>query len=96
VLLVIAGAYVAYYGFYEVRIFKLGSGGDDPIIDVAIKVQHWLAGWIPTTKTAPKFAIGAAVVLTALLGWSYWRRSGKRSGDEPAPGAGPDDGTLLT
>ena len=85
VLLLIAGAYVAYYGWYEVRVFKLGSDGDDPIIDAAIKVQNKLQSWIPTTDTAPQFAIGGAVLLAAALGYSFWRR--RAGGDvEQAPG----------
>ncbi|CAN5529147.1 cytochrome c biogenesis CcdA family protein [soil metagenome] len=39
-LLVVAGAYVAYYGWYEIRVLAGASG--DPIVDRAIAVQNWL------------------------------------------------------
>lgn len=40
-LLIVAGAYVAWYGWYEIRIFN-GGDGSDPIIDRAITFQTWL------------------------------------------------------
>jgi hypothetical protein len=39
-LLVVAGAYVAYYGWYEIRV--LDGATDDPIVDRAIELQTWL------------------------------------------------------
>lgn len=39
-LLVIAGLYVAYYGWYEIRVLR-GSTGD-PVVDRAITIQNWL------------------------------------------------------
>ena len=41
-LLVIAGAYVAYYGWYELRVFS-GGGTDDPVVSAARRVQGELA-----------------------------------------------------
>ncbi len=39
-LIVIAGIYVAYYGWYEIRVFN--GDTDDPIIDRIRPVQTWL------------------------------------------------------
>ncbi|GAB3402325.1 cytochrome c biogenesis CcdA family protein [Flindersiella endophytica] len=44
-LLVVVGAYVAYYGWYEVRVFS-GADVDDPIVTVVENVQGELAGWL--------------------------------------------------
>ena len=56
-LLIIVGAYVAYYGWWEIRV--LGGGPtSDPIIEAAASVQNWLAN---TTAS-----IGAAGFLAAL------------------------------
>jgi cytochrome c biogenesis protein CcdA len=42
VLLVIAGAYVAWYGWYEIRVLGGGSTSD-PLVDAALAVQSTLA-----------------------------------------------------
>lgn len=81
VLLVIAGAYVAYYGYYEVRVFG-GYGGDDPIIDVALDVQKWMQDFIPTRDNAVWFAVGAGLLIAAALGWSKFRGGHSDGPDE--------------
>lgn len=43
-VLVLVGFYVAYYGWFEVRLFD-GKGGDDPVIASAGRIQRALAGW---------------------------------------------------
>ncbi len=61
VLLVLAGAYVAWYGYYEVRV--LGGGSTrDPLVDAALGVQSSLA------STADRLgAAWIAVLLVALV-----------------------------
>ena len=62
-LLLLAGAYVAYYGWYEIRV--LNGQTKDPIIDQAIEVQQWLQNKVvPDNPTS--FAIGAIVLLGVL------------------------------
>ncbi|HAP76182.1 MAG TPA: cytochrome C biogenesis protein [Acidimicrobiaceae bacterium] len=39
-LMVLAGAYVAWYGWYEVRVLR--GPTDDPVVDRAIELQQWL------------------------------------------------------
>jgi len=64
-LLVVAGAYVAYYGWYEIRVLDGATG--DPIIDRAIDLQTWLVDRIvPDDPTS--FTIGAVVALATLTG----------------------------
>ncbi len=62
-LLVIAGAYVAYYGWYEIRV--LDGATSDPIVDRAIELQTWLQNRIVPDDPV-SFTIGAVTVLVAL------------------------------
>ena len=84
-LMVIAGAYVAYYGFYEVRLLIWGQDVEDPIVDGAIRVQEWLLGFVPSPDEAPWYALGAGVLIAAMAGWSYRRRHGRVEQPEIAP-----------
>jgi cytochrome c-type biogenesis protein len=75
-LLVIAGAYVAYYGWYEVRVLNRGGSTDDPIIDVAFDFQSWLLRFIPSVDNAPWFGLLGGVIFAAAGAWAYKRRRG--------------------
>ena len=59
VLLLLVGAYVAYYGWWEIRVLH-GAPTEDPVIEAAAAVQHWLAN----TATS----IGPWGFVLALLG----------------------------
>ncbi len=75
-LLVVAGAYVAYYGWYEIRVLDGATG--DPIIDRAIDLQTWLQNLVvPDDPTA--FTIRAVIALAALSGGIALVRRVKRS-----------------
>ncbi|WP_370248986.1 cytochrome c biogenesis CcdA family protein [Nocardioides sp.] len=41
-LLVVVGAYVAWYGGWEVRVLG-GADPADPVVDTALEIQRWLA-----------------------------------------------------
>jgi cytochrome c-type biogenesis protein len=60
-LLVVAGAYVAWYGWYEVRILR-GDDVTDPVVETAARIQTTLAGWLD--QIGP---ITIAVAFTLLL-----------------------------
>lgn len=62
VLLLVAGAYVAWYGWFEVRTLN-GGDGSDPIIDRAIEFQSWLQNIV-----VPDRPVVAAGWIAALLG----------------------------
>lgn len=68
-LLVIAGAYVAYYGWFEVRVLKQGFTGDDPIVDTALDIQKWLVGFLPSTDQAPWYVLGVVVIIGVVIWW---------------------------
>jgi cytochrome c-type biogenesis protein len=83
-LLLLAGVYVAYYGWYELRVFGGGSA-DDPVVETALRVQgeltRWVAGLGPAT---------VALVLLALvgLGTGVATVTGRRRRRRPTTGAG--------
>jgi cytochrome c-type biogenesis protein len=78
IMLVIAGAYVAYYGYYEVRLFFFDGALDDPVIDAGERVQSWLQGLMPDTGNYWMWVIGAIALLAAGVGWSWWRHHDDR------------------
>jgi cytochrome c biogenesis protein CcdA len=79
-LLCLAGLYVAYYGWYELRVFA-GASTDDPIVDVTTAMQGAVAdgiealgaGWIAVVLAVLVFG---AVVLRRVL-----RGTGPRGND---------------
>ncbi len=95
VLLVVAGLYVAYYGYYEVRVFHFDGSVEDPIIDAALDVQGWLLRLVPSTSNAPWYAVAGGVLLAGAWAWSRWRRSDDGSSigppAEPATDATAED-----
>lgn len=44
-LLLVVGAYVAWYGAWELRVLA-GDDPSDPVIELAARVQQELAGWV--------------------------------------------------
>jgi len=62
-LLLVAGAYVAWYGAWELRVLHAGAGSD-PVVDAAARVQQWLASLVSSAGW-PVFA-GAMAVLVGV------------------------------
>ncbi len=82
-LLVVAGAYVAYYGWYEVRVFA-GGDASDPVIDAAREVQGTLTRWV--VELGAPLLLGLLLTLVALgalgmIAGAAARRSGSRIRD---------------
>ena len=85
VLLVIAGLYVAYYGYYEVQLFFFDGELDDPVIDAGESVQSWLQGLMPDTGNYWQWVVGAVVLLAAGIGWTAHRSRRSAADHDPAP-----------
>lgn len=66
-LLVAVGLYVAYYGYYEVRLFRGDVGPDDPVLAAAGRLQGTLAGWVHQHGPWPWLVVLAFLLLGALL-----------------------------
>ncbi|MEU3091381.1 cytochrome c biogenesis CcdA family protein [Streptomyces massasporeus] len=77
-LLLLAGAYVAYYGWYEIRA-QDAPATSDPVIDAAATVQRAVADALDTAGPAAITVLFAALLLAALL--IHQRRRTRR----PAP-----------
>ncbi len=60
-LLTLAGLYVLYYGWYELRVFA-GQNADDPIVGTVTAAQTTIAGWV--TELGPgRLALALALLL---------------------------------
>jgi cytochrome c biogenesis protein CcdA len=77
VLLVLAGAYVAYYGYYEIQVFS-GAQADDPIVGAFTSVQANVANWVAGTNPAVLAAILGAIGVAA-GGATWWSRRRRRT-----------------
>ena len=76
-LLLAAGAYVAYYGWWEINVLR-GGNPDDPIIATGEMIQRWLADGIDTLGAWGMAAV-AAMLLTLTIAASWHPRHRKRS-----------------
>jgi cytochrome c-type biogenesis protein len=66
-LLVLAGAYVAWYGWYEIRALR-GDVTSDPVVSAAVSVQAAIVRWVAGLGAVGLLAVGAAAALgTAAL-----------------------------
>ncbi|WP_433243317.1 cytochrome c biogenesis CcdA family protein [Streptosporangium sp. CA-135522] len=78
-LLLLAGLYVVYYGWYELRVFAGASTGD-PIVGAARTVQRTVAGWVAVMGAgwiAVAVAVAVAVLAAFGLGRSHTGSRGK-------------------
>ncbi|MBL7258360.1 cytochrome c biogenesis CcdA family protein [Paractinoplanes lichenicola] len=66
-ILVVCGLYVAYYGWYELRLAgDLRLAGTDPVINAAAVVQRWLSSGVSSLGAWP-FVIVVAAALVVLV-----------------------------
>jgi hypothetical protein len=77
VLLVLAGVYVAYYGWFEVRLYTTAADPADPVIAAAGRVQGALAGWVHAHGAWP-WLVALAVTVSVAVAW-WWRRERRTS-----------------
>lgn len=83
VLLLVAGAYVAYYGWYELRLFHFDGPADDPIVDAATEIQTWLVNRMPTTENYGWYLAFGLTVIAGAFAWTRWRRAIDSMPSEP-------------
>ena len=65
-VLLLAGGYVAWYGFWELRVLA-GGAGRDPVIEAAGTVQRWLADGVEAVGASGFVAALAVLVLASVL-----------------------------
>jgi cytochrome c biogenesis protein CcdA len=76
-LMVVTGAYVAYYGYYELRLLNYGGDEDDWVIDTALRIQTRLAELMPNTGNYGWYVLAAVVLIALAITWAM-RGSGPR------------------
>ncbi len=82
-LLVMAGAYVAYYGWFELRVLA-GAAGGDPVVDTVVRWQGELARFLQGAGALWLLAALAVLVLVGVVGALRTRRSRASDGDRTA------------
>ena len=94
ILLVLAGAYVAWYGWFEVRTLN-GGDGQDPIVQRALRVQTWLQNDVIPDRPATAVAwLAGLLAMVGLVVLVRARRPQTVITGEPAP-TGNEPGTLA-
>ncbi|CAN5557860.1 cytochrome c biogenesis CcdA family protein [soil metagenome] len=78
VLLVLVGVYVAYYGWWEIRVLR-GGDPSDPVIEAALGTQQWIANTVDGIG-AGGFAVLVVGLLLLAAAPRLLRRSQTRSG----------------
>ena len=81
VVLVIVGIYVAYYGWFELRLFGSSGGPNDPMIDAAGVVQRHIAGWVYQHGAWPWLLASAVASVLTGAGLVLRRRRRGAAGD---------------
>ncbi|HJT91733.1 MAG TPA: cytochrome c biogenesis CcdA family protein [Mycobacterium sp.] len=71
-LLAVVGLYVAYYGYYEVRIFSGSTDPHDPVIAAAGRLQGAIAGWVHRQGAWPWVTVLAVLAALAVF-TAAWR-----------------------
>jgi len=88
VLLVLVGAYVAYYGWWEIRVLRGGSTAD-PVIEAAASVQQTLANTVASLGASGFLLALAALALLAAGGTLVRRHMTRdRRGNKTTTSAG--------
>lgn len=67
VLLVLVGAYVTYYGIYELRLFLGGADPSDPVVDGVGRLQGLLVDWFTSIGPLPFVIVLAVLVVGGVL-----------------------------
>ncbi len=68
VVVLLTGLYVAYYGYFEIRLYFTNASPNDPIVEAAGSVQSWLESQVDTLGVWP-LAIAIIVLAAIAVGW---------------------------
>jgi cytochrome c biogenesis protein CcdA len=83
-VLTVVGLYVAYYGYYEVRLFTAGGSPADPVIAAAGRLQGTIAGWVHQHGAWPWVVLIVALTIPAFT--RAWLSKRSRAGRATAVG----------
>ncbi|BCB74130.1 cytochrome c biogenesis CcdA family protein [Phytohabitans flavus] len=76
-LLLLAGAYVAYYGWYEIRLSADRSTVDDPVVTAAGRIQHTISSALTSAGVGVVAGVFVVLLAAALLTRRLSARSAK-------------------
>lgn len=79
---VIAGLYVAHYGWYSYRVRHDAVPPDDPVVDFAERIQGNLLQLMPNVGNYGWYVAGAVLAIGAAVVWSMQTRPRRRLPDE--------------
>ena len=88
-LMVVTGAYVAYYGYYELRLLNYGGSEDDWVIDTALRIQTRLAELMPNTGNYGWYVVGAVVLIALAVALALRGTSPRHAARVSDPGLEP-------
>jgi len=72
-LLILAGAYVTWYGWFEIRVLN-GQATNDPVVSAAIEVQAHLTRWVASLGPVPILGMGVLLAVALVIGFLASRR----------------------
>ncbi len=78
-LLAAAGAYVAYYGWWELRVLA-GGDASDPVIEAAATLQQGIAGLVDAPGPIGWLVAGLVLLVAVLV---VRQRSRRAAGQSP-------------
>lgn len=68
-LLVLAGAYTAYYGWYELRVYE-GDASGGAVAQRSLDLNASLTNWLDRIGTT-RLGVGMAIVVAGLVAWAW-------------------------
>lgn len=81
-LLVLAGPYIAWYGWVELRALA-GGPAEDPVVAAAVEVQAALSALVARLGVAGLLAVAAVLAVVATVAARRGRRDARVAGDGP-------------
>jgi cytochrome c biogenesis protein CcdA len=79
ILLVVAGTYLTYFAWYEIRLRR--GIVDDPVVDRALAMQQWLSEQVGRAGELRIGVVAAIAVAAALVSIGGWRRTHRSDTD---------------
>lgn len=74
-LLLVVGAYVGYYGVYELRLYHAGGSATDPVVAAAGRLQTWLVSVVDGIGWRPLLLVLAVLLALAAATATLTRRT---------------------
>jgi cytochrome c biogenesis protein CcdA len=80
ILLVVAGAYVTWYGWFEIRVLS-GQSADDPVVAAGLEVQGRLANWVSGLGAGTILLVAVVAVVLVVVGIVAAQRRARQGQD---------------